>query len=639
MDGAESGTDHVRQRLYRIMSDSSITSEEKRQQLLELGVDQLGVENGHIVKIDQQGNRHEIIAASGSDIVQAGDVTSLDKTYCRKTIMSDDILTIHNAYEQGWGDDPAVKAWDIPCYIGTKLFVRNDLYGTVCFVDSDSRKTQFTPEEQSLLDLLGISISRLLERNHHEETLQREQEWFKLFVEEVTDYAITMLDPAGHVISWNTGAQQIKGYTEDEIIDEHFARFYPEDDSARGKPEQLLDEARRTGHVNDEGWRIRKDGSQFWALVSITALYDDEESLRGFGKVTRDLTERRNIQQALESEREFVEQTLDTLNDVFFVLTPEGEFDRVNQRVLDVTGYSENEVLSMDPIEFFVPEDQGKIVEGIADVLETGEITFEATLLTKDNERRQYEFRARRLTDGNGSVTGIVGIGRDVTERTLYEERLEVAQRVLRHNLRNDLNVIRGWVETLEETATGTQQQAIDRILTTVGHMIDLSENTRQMAELDFSPVGSRSSFDLATRLPDIVEDLRSTYPDATIELELPSTDNLLMPTDERAETAITNAIENAIEHNPSDDPWVGIVVENEAGQVQIHIHDNGSGIPEMEQEVIEKGEESPLQHGNGIGLWLIHWCVTTAGGKVTFHEREPGGSTITLILPLIADT
>lgn len=293
---------------------------------------------------------------------------------------------------------------------------------------------------------------------------------------EVSDYAIFILDPAGHIVSWNNGAQRIRGYTEDEILGEHFSRLYTEDDRVQGRPEQLLDQARRTGQAEDEGWRIRKDGSTFWALVSITALYDDEGTLRGFGKVTRDLTERRSTQQALEAERAFIERALDALDDLFFVLTPEGEIERINRQVLDITGYSEEEILSMDPIDFLVPEDQDVIAEGIVEVLETGEPTVEATLLTKDNERRRYEFRGTRLSDNDGSVTGIVWIGRDITERTLYAERLEVAQRVLRHNLRNELTVIRGWVEMLGESATETQTDAVDRVLRTIDRLIGLSE-------------------------------------------------------------------------------------------------------------------------------------------------------------------
>jgi PAS domain S-box-containing protein len=122
-------------------------------------------------------------------------------------------------------------------------------------------------------------------------------------VQDVTDYAIFMLDPTGHVISWNAGAQRIKGYTEKEITGRHFSTFYPPEDIAAGKPERELEIALLQGRVEDEGWRLRKDGARFWANVVITALYDDRRRLRGFGKVTRDMTERRAAEANLTDRR------------------------------------------------------------------------------------------------------------------------------------------------------------------------------------------------------------------------------------------------------------------------------------------------------------------------------------------------
>ena len=122
------------------------------------------------------------------------------------------------------------------------------------------------------------------------------EERFKLLVEAVQDYAIFMLDPAGYILSWNAGAQRIKGYTADEAIGQHFSIFYPPEEIAADKPGKELVTARSVGRLEDEGWRLRKDGSRFWANVVITALYDSEGKLRGFAKVTRDLTERKRIQ-------------------------------------------------------------------------------------------------------------------------------------------------------------------------------------------------------------------------------------------------------------------------------------------------------------------------------------------------------
>jgi PAS domain S-box-containing protein len=132
--------------------------------------------------------------------------------------------------------------------------------------------------------------------------LRQSEERFRLLVEAVQDYAIFMLDPAGYIVSWNAGAQRIKGYHAAEIIGRHFSCFYGEQDVANRKPQIELEVATRDGRLEDEGWRIRQDGSRFWASVVITAIRDESGTLVGFGKVTRDFTERMQAQKALEQE-------------------------------------------------------------------------------------------------------------------------------------------------------------------------------------------------------------------------------------------------------------------------------------------------------------------------------------------------
>ncbi len=149
--------------------------------------------------------------------------------------------------------------------------------------------------------------AELAEHARHEEILRENEERFRLIVEGVKDYAIFMLDRDGNIASWNAGAQAIKGYTADDVIGTHFSRFYTPEDLARGWPAHELEIARAEGRFEDEGWRVRKDGSRFWANVIITALYDGEHRLRGFAKVTRDLTARRRIEALQERERQMHE--------------------------------------------------------------------------------------------------------------------------------------------------------------------------------------------------------------------------------------------------------------------------------------------------------------------------------------------
>jgi PAS domain S-box-containing protein len=145
-------------------------------------------------------------------------------------------------------------------------------------------------------------------RKHVEETLRWTEESFRLMVESVSDYAIVMLDPEGHVVCWNTGAERIKGYVTEEIVGAHFARFYLQDDVQSGKPQHDLDLAALNGRYEDEGWRVRKDGSTFWANVVFTAIRDQAGSLRGFAKLTRDLTERNKVEAILTNARAIAEK-------------------------------------------------------------------------------------------------------------------------------------------------------------------------------------------------------------------------------------------------------------------------------------------------------------------------------------------
>ncbi len=160
-------------------------------------------------------------------------------------------------------------------------------------------------------EVIGFAkITRdLTERRQTEETLRRSHEQFRVLVEGVTDYAIYLLDPEGRVSSWNTGARRIKNYLPEEIIGHHFSRFYTEEDKASGEPSRALDTAAREGKFEKEGWRIRKDGSRFWAHVVIDAIRNPAGELYGFAKITRDLTERRAGQRALELAQEALIQS------------------------------------------------------------------------------------------------------------------------------------------------------------------------------------------------------------------------------------------------------------------------------------------------------------------------------------------
>jgi PAS domain S-box-containing protein len=149
------------------------------------------------------------------------------------------------------------------------------------------------------LSFFTAIIRDITDRKHAEEELRQSEEKFRLLVQDVRDYAILMLDPGGHVVSWNEGAERLKGYQAQEIMGKHISVFYPQEDVAVGKPETELRVAREVGRFEDEGWRVRKDGSRFWANVIVTALRDEQGTLRGFAKITRDMSERNRVEREI----------------------------------------------------------------------------------------------------------------------------------------------------------------------------------------------------------------------------------------------------------------------------------------------------------------------------------------------------
>src|SRR5438046_5469679 len=191
-----------------------------------------------------------------------------------------------------------------------------------------------------------------------QKSARHSDERFRLLVETVKDYAIVILDPEGHVVSWNAGAERIKGYRPEEILGQHFSRFYTPEDVAAGKPALELRVACAEGVFEDEGWRVRKDGSRFWANVIVTALRDPAGRLHGFGKVTRDLTERKQAEDKLRESDERFRLILESIKDYgIIMLDPEGRVMAWNAGAERIKGYRREEIIGQHFSRIYPPED------------------------------------------------------------------------------------------------------------------------------------------------------------------------------------------------------------------------------------------------------------------------------------------
>jgi PAS domain S-box-containing protein len=249
----------------------------------------------------------------------------------------------------------------------------------------------------------------------------------RLLIESVIDYAIFMLSAEGYVATWNIGAEKIKGYKASEIIGEHFSKFYLAEDIAAGKPQRELELATEFGRVEDEGWRLRKDGSRFWGSVIITALRDEHGNLRGFGKVTRDLTARRLADDELRRAEHRFHHLVDAVIDyAIFMLDPKGFVSTWNSGATRVKGYAPEEIIGSHFSVFYTAEDRasGK-PEAILDaVRREGRYEEESWRVRKDGSRFWANVVITALRGDDGALLGFAKVTRDLTGRRTAEDEI-----------------------------------------------------------------------------------------------------------------------------------------------------------------------------------------------------------------------
>lgn len=425
----------INHREYRARLESLVCGDERSPSetvaaLLDLGTEWFEVEHGHLASIDPAAGTHTIMKTTGPyPTASEGVRADLSRTYCRTILSENKSLAVADAPEQGWAEDPAYQHFGHSTYVGAKVVVDEALYGTVCFVDRDPRDASFREPDMAALELVARYVGRELERSQDSSRIQelrRERDRFERLVNEVREYAIFMIGPEGCVRSWNEGARRIKGYEADEIIGKPLATFYTEEDRKAHVPEDNLARAKDEGSIHEEGWRLRADGSRFWADVTITALYEDDE-LRGFSKVTRDMTERRARERELREANELLEKTLESLHEVAMVVDPsERRVIMCNSAVEDTFGYEKEEIIGRGT-KFLHLDDAshkhfGKLSEAALE--EEGSFTCEYQMRRKDGRIIDMEHRITPLQSDDWP-RGVVSVIRDVSERKERENALK----------------------------------------------------------------------------------------------------------------------------------------------------------------------------------------------------------------------
>lgn len=480
----------------------------------------------------------------------------------------------------------------------------------------------------------------------------------QLLIEAVTDYGIFLLDPEGHIISWNSGAQKLKGWRREEILGQHFSTFYPPDAVASGWPQEELRLAKARGRFEDEGWRLRKDGSRFWANVVITALYGPMGELTGFAKITRDLTERRRAEEELRISEERVRLLVDSVRDyAIFMLDPEGIVQSWNAGAQAIKGYEPSEIIGRHFRSFYTPEDQaaGKPERELAEARAHGRIEDEGWRVRKDGTLFWANVVLTAVLGPDGGLRGFAKVTRDMSERRRLEELERSSRRMneflamLAHELRNPLAPIRNAVtimqlETLSSPVLRNCRDVIDRQLTHVTRLVD---DLLDVGRLTTGKIKLRKEL---VRMGDIVaRSVEVARPIVTarrhvLSVEQPPDPVYVQGDATRLSQVLQNLLVNAAKYTP-EGGRIQLRVAAADSFVYLVVSDNGRGLsPEHLQTIFQlfvqadTGTSVGSESGLGIGLTLARSLAEMHGGSI--EATSPGlgqGSTFTVRLPMAA--
>ncbi len=481
------------------------------------------------------------------------------------------------------------------------------------------------------------------------------EERFRLLVESVQDYAIFMLDPDGTVRSWNAGAQRLKGYLADEIIGKSMEVFYPADAIARGWPAEALKRAAAQGRIEDEGWRVRKDGQRFWASVVITALRDASGKLQGFAKVTRDLSERRQHEEALRQSEAQLRLLIDAVEDcAIFMLSPAGEVLTWNSGAERITGYAASEVTGRHFDMFFTEEDlaTGLPARELDMARRTGRAQTEGWRLRKDGQVFWANVTLSRMLAPDGTLRGYAKVTRDLSEQQRWAElgksnrRMEEFLAMLAHELRNPLAPLRNAVEIM------ALHEELPPFMADVRQLID--RQTRHLTRLvdDLLDVGriTTGKISLLKGWLDVREVIRASVDSIrplaaqkrqSITLDLPGEPAGIVGDATRLAQAFQNLLTNATRYTP-DGGAIRVTGLPQGANFRMEVIDNGIGLqPGASDRIFHLFSQEPISRdaadtGLGIGLSLARRIAELHGGNLTASSAGPGqGSTFTMVLPM----
>ena len=503
-----------------------------------------------------------------------------------------------------------------------------------------------------------------MERTERFEASKSNEGRFRMLIDAITDYAIYMLDPDGTIVSWNPGARRFKGYEESEIIGENFSRFYSPDDRQAGLPQHALEVAAREGRFESEGWRIRKDGTKFWALAIIDPIRDDAGRLVGFAKVTRDLTERRKTEATLRESQEQFRLLVQGVTDyAIFMLSREGRVSSWNPGAQRIKGYSPEEIIGQHFSRFYTEEDQqaGRPEEVLELATREGRVEREGWRVRKDGTTFFAHVIIDAIRGSDGSLLGFAKITRDITERMNAARALEEAREALlqsqkmeaighltggiAHDFNNLLMAIQGSLELLQRRLPGHDPKIarlIDNAVQGTRRGAALTQRMLAFArrqELRLAPLDVREVVQQMTNL------LQSSLgPSVRVETRFPPELPKVNADATQLELALLNLAINGRDSMPNGGTiTIGAAERTDVPALKagnylcMSVTDTGTG---MDEETLKHAMEpffttKGVGKGTGLGLPMVHGMAEQSGGKLLLKSTPGKGTAAELYLPV----
>ena len=490
-------------------------------------------------------------------------------------------------------------------------------------------------------------------------------EHYRMMVEQVRDYGILMLDLQGHVLSWNAGAEQIKGYRAEEIIGKHYSVFYPKEEVKAGTPQRHLEMVKSVGSMDFQGWRLRKDGSRFWANVTMTTLHDQEGTPFGFVKMTRDVTEKRSMEEALQKSRNMLERLFETAPDAVVVVDGNGSIRKVNQQTEVLFGYMREELIGQR-VEHLIPERYHKqhrhhrrayFEDPRPRKMGVG---LELYGLSQDGREIPLDIMLNPIETNEG--TWAFAVIRDITQQKLSDAKISELNSVLKnqvaqlaatnreleafsysvsHDLRAPLRHVIGFVDLLNSrVAEGLDDksrhylQVITEAAQKMGTLIDNLLAFSRMGRAEIM----KTKVDLTVLVRDTVKELAEEVRDRELEWEIAPLPQVFGDA-AMLRQVVYNLVANAIKFTRSRPrARIEIGALDREDETQFYVRDNGVGFDAAYVNklfgLFQRLHRTDEFEGTGVGLAIVQRIITRHSGRVWAEGSLEGGATFWFTLP-----